>query len=63
MDPTTLLTNAAAAQLGVAALKSAEAVQASVLELFPPPAPIRPAQAGQAGAATASRGNQVNAVA
>ena len=61
MDPTSLLTNSAAAQLGLAAFRSALAVQASVLQLFQPPG--QPAQAGQLGATTPSRGNQVNTVA
>jgi hypothetical protein len=63
MDPTALLTNAAAFQLGVAAFRSALAVQASVLQLFPPPAPIEPAQAGQPAAPTDTLGTQVNTVA
>jgi hypothetical protein len=59
MDPTTLLTNAAAFQLGVAAFKSALAAQASVLQLFQA-IPLIPAQAGQPGQVTASLGNTVN---
>jgi hypothetical protein len=57
MDPTSLLTNSAAVELGVAAFRSAIAVEKSVLQLF------QPAQYGQVGATTPTRGNLVNIVA
>ena len=58
-DPASVLANAAAFQLGVAALRSAEIAQASVLQLFQA-IPLIPAQAGQPGQVTASLDNTVN---
>ena len=61
-DSTSLLTGSAQIQLGIAALRSAEQVQASVLQLFPPPSGMLPGQYGQVGATTSYRGNIVNMV-
>jgi hypothetical protein len=61
-DATSLLTGSAAIQLGLAALQSAEQSQASMLELFPPPQGITPAQYGQLGQTTATRGTLLNIV-
>ena len=58
----TLLTGSAAVQLGLAALRAAEQSQQSLLELFPTPQGITPAQYGQLGRTTATRGTLLNIV-
>ena len=63
MDPVNLLTDSAAAVLGLAAFHSAMKAEASVLQLFQAIPPIAPAQAGQPGQVTAVLGNTVNTVA
>jgi hypothetical protein len=61
-DASSLLTGSAAVQLGLAALKSAEQSQRSLLQLFPTPQGITPAQYGQVGRTTAHRGTLLNIV-
>jgi hypothetical protein len=63
MDPVNLLTDSAAAVLGLAAFHSALKEEASVLQLFQAIKPIAPAQADQPGQVTGSLGNTVNTVA